>query len=471
MIQADNPLKPPKTIKCAVLWKGGLKDETSMSRTRVRGCRLQGLCWQVVVLWALISVSSMVSISAAPSSSVPLIGAISFKGNQVTRNRVLRQQLLIKVGQPLVPAAVEASRQAIMNLGLFVRVQDHIEPMSDHRVMVVFTVKEKTYTWALPRLGRTPDGDISYGGQIEFDNLYGLNQRLKLVVEQKQIAGGGVSDQQSIEYSTPRFPGTALGFSTKISHSAQRELLYAPDGTAGEYRNDALNLNAAITQWLNQEGPNSGWSGTVGMGASLDDYQYLSGAPGLASSGRTVGVNSGIDYTNVALGEYGYRRGVAYGLGVGLAGRFLGGDYNQIGVSGYYRGYRHLGGKFANLNYRLQFGYSSRSTLSGAAYTLGGADSLRGYVRNSLEGNIFVLANIEYLHPVFGNPVLRGVLFTDVGNAWYRGNADPWQLEPSLGVGLRWHIDWLVNVNLRVDAAYALGQKRYQIYVGSRSMF
>lgn len=419
-----------------------------------------GLCLALCVLS---------TVAAAPASA-PLIGAIRFEGNHVTRASVLRQQLLIRVGEPLVPSRVAASRQAIMNLGLFVRVNDRVEPLSNGRVAVIFAVKEKTYTWALPRLGRNADGDISYGGQLEFDNLFGLDQRLKLIVEQKQIAGGGTADQQSIEYSTPRLPGTAYGFSTNLTHTQQLEQIEAANGSVGEYRNQNLGLNAALTRWLYREGPNTGWSGSVGLGVSQSNYQYVSGAPDLASSGREVAISVGADYTRVALGRYGYRNGVEYGISASVGGPLIGSDYNQAATGGYYRGYQRLGGD-QNLNYQLRFGLSSRSRLLGPAYTLGGAGTLRGYVRDSLEGNAYMLANVEYLHPLFGQPLLRGVLFTDVGNAWFRGDDSPWRLEPAAGLGLRWHITWLVNVNLRVDVAYAFGQHRYQAYVGSNSMF
>lgn len=437
-----------------------------MTRRWRRGIRYACL----LSLAAFVGASTDASASAAPESA-SLIGAIRFEGNRVTRGVVLRQQLLIRVGEPLSQPAVEASRQAIMNLGLFVRVEDRIEPMPDRRVAVIFAVKEKTYVWALPRLGRNNDGDISYGGQLEFDNLFGLDQRLKLIAEQKRIAGGGTSDQQSIEYSSARIPNTAYGFSARVGATEQRERLYAPDGTSGTYRNEVLSLSAGLTRWLDRNGPNSGWSGGVGMDVSLVRYRYLAGAPGLAASGRDAGMNVHVDYTRVALGRYGYRRGVEYGLSLGGGGRFIGSDYDQLALGGYYRRYRQPGGGSSNLNYQLRFGFSSRSRLLGPAYTLGGADTLRGYARDSLEGNAYMLANVEYLHPLFGRPLLRGVLFTDLGNAWYRGTAKPWRLDQALGVGLRWHIDWLVNVDLRVDAAYAPGQRRSQIYVGSRSMF
>ncbi|AOU97011.1 hypothetical protein BI364_02430 [Acidihalobacter yilgarnensis] len=428
------------------------------------------LFWWVRALSLAVCVGPLV-VLAAPVGAAPVIGAIRFEGNRVTRDVVLRQQLLIRVGEPLMPSAVETSRQAIMNLGLFVRVQDRVSPMPDGRVAVIFTVKEKTYTWVLPRLGRTADGDISYGGQLEFDNVFGLDQRLKLIAEQKQIAGGGTSDQQSVEYAAARLPGSAYGFSAKLGATEQRELLYAPDGAEGVYRNRVSTLNVSLTRWLNRDGLNSGWSTGLGLGVSEIGYRYLSGRPGLAASGREVGVNTNIGYTRVRLGRYGYRQGVEYGLSLGAGGRLIGSHYSQLGVGGYYRRYRRSEGGAENLNYQLRFGFSSRTSSLGPAYTLGGADTLRGYVRDSLEGNAYVLANVEYLHPMFGRPLLRGVLFTDLGNAWYRGDSAPWRLDPAFGVGVRWHIDWLVNVDLRVDMAYAVGQRRYQVYAGSRSMF
>ncbi|MEJ2481531.1 MAG: POTRA domain-containing protein, partial [Acidihalobacter sp.] len=104
-------------------------------------------------------------LAGAAQAEEERIAAIRFAGNEVTRDSVLRQQLTIRVGEPLDPAAVEASRQAIMNLGLFTKVTDSVEHTPKGAV-VTFTVHEKLYTWLLPRLGRNTDGDISLGGEL-----------------------------------------------------------------------------------------------------------------------------------------------------------------------------------------------------------------------------------------------------------------------------------------------------------------
>ena len=408
-------------------------------------------------------------LSAVAQAAQVRIAAIHFAGNAVTRESVLRQQLTIRVGEPLDPAAVEASRQAIMNLGLFTEVTDAVEETPDGAV-VTFTVHEKLYTWLLPRLGRNTDGDISLGGELRFDNLNGLDQRLKFIVEQKNIAGGGTELRKAAEFSAPRLLGTPYGLGASFNETKRRETLYS-GVQQGEYDRRTRSLGLNLSRWLNRDGPNSGWHGDAGLNISRQHYFYRSGTPGLGQSSQDVGVSLGAGYTRVNLRRYDYREGLEYGGGVSVGGPQIGADNYHFSLTGYLRRYLPLSTPNTNLNYQLRAGYSNHSAAAGAGFSLGGADSLRGYERDSVTGDVYLLANIEYLRPLFGQERLRGVLFTDLGNAWSHNDFAPWNLQPSVGAGIRWHIAWLVNVDLRVDGAYALGQKRYQFYFGTKSTF
>lgn len=406
---------------------------------------------------------------AAAQAAEVRIAAIRFDGNVVTRDSVLRQQLTIRVGEALDPAAVEASRQAIMNLGLFAKVTDSVE-QTPKGAVVTFTVHEKLYTWLLPRLGRNTDGDISLGGELRFDNLNGLNQRLKFIAEQKDIAGGGTELRKAVEFSAPRLLGTPYGLGASFSETKHKETLYSGD-LQGEYDLRTRSLGLDLSRWLNRDGPNSGWHGDTGLSISRQYYTYRSGTPGLEKNSQDVSVSLGLGYTRVNLRRYDYRDGLEYGGGASVGGPQIGADNYHFNLTGYLRRYMLLSTPNTNLNYQLRAGYSNHSVAGGDGFSLGGADSLRGYERGSVTGDVYMLANVEYLRPLFGRKRLRGVLFTDIGNAWSHRDFAPWNLQPSVGVGIRWHISWLVNVDLRVDGAYALGQRRYQFYFGTKSTF
>ncbi|WP_455385812.1 BamA/TamA family outer membrane protein, partial [Acidihalobacter prosperus] len=344
------------------------------------------------------------------------IAAIRFAGNEVTRESVLRQQLTIRVGEPLDPAAVETSRQAIMNLGLFTKVTDSVE-QTPKGAVVTFTVHEKLYTWLLPRLGRNTDGDISLGGELRFDNLNGLDQRLKFIVEQKDIAGGGTELRKAVEFSAPRLLGTPYGLGLSLNETKRKETLYS-GVEQGEYDRRNRSLALSLSRWLNRDGPNSGWHGDAGLSVSRQRYFYQSGTPGLAQNSQDVSVSLGAGYTRVNLRRYDYRDGLEYGGGASVGGPQIGADNYHFSLSGYLRRYLPMATPNTNLNYQLRAGYSNHAAAAGDGFSLGGADSLRGYERGSVTGDVYLLANVEYLRPLFGRERLRGVVFTDLGNAW-----------------------------------------------------
>lgn len=73
-------------------------------------------------------------------------------------------------------------------------------------------------------------------------------------------------------------------------------------------------------------------------------------------------------------------------------------------------------------------------------FTLGGADTLRGYEDDEFRGNKMYAATVEYRFPIAKK--VQGVLFTDMGAAWGGTGKIPWYQESrglhySVGAGLR----------------------------------
>ena len=425
------------------------------------------LSWLAVGLFVLWTSPAWAGAAAAKADKVI---EIRFVGNRFTRDSVLRRHLTFRVGQPYDPAQVAASRQALMNLGLFSSVEDQVQ-RTPRGVIVVFRVHEKIYTWGLPLLSRDADGNITYGGQIQSDNLFGLDQTLKLSIKRERLTAGGSQRQQTLDYAAPHVAGSPYDIDTHLNQTLQPRLDVTSGTAQGVYRQRSRSWSLGVSRWLIRQGPGHGWSGSVGVSVSATRYRWLSGTPGLAADRRSAGVSLGVGYTDVNQHAYGYRSGQAYGADLGLGVTRIGRDYPQLSLSGYLRRYRRLTRPYTNFNYRLQGGIAWQSGAVGAAYSLGGSSSLRGYRSGSISGDAFFLANVEYLQPLPGQTRLRGVAFMDVGNAWPLQRIQPWRLESDLGLGLRWNITWLVNVDLRVDCAYALGQRRYQCYFGTHNMF
>jgi outer membrane protein assembly factor BamA len=120
----------------------------------------------------------------------------------------------------------------------------------------------------------------------------------------------------------------------------------------------------------------------------------------------------------------------------------------------------------SNLAFRL-FGYASEGNLVNPVY-FGGLDTLRGYNFRSIHGDQGFFTNIEWRFPLFDNlqtPVfnfgaVRGVVFADIGGAWYDDfedfdlwNSDEGRLEDgvaSYGYGVS--VDW-AGMSMNIDFA------------------
>lgn len=94
-------------------------------------------------------------------------------------------------------------------------------------------------------------------------------------------------------------------------------------------------------------------------------------------------------------------------------------------------------------------GYQGHTVPIYERYFLGGINSLRGFETRSvgpkdpdtgdvIGGNTMLLANAEFLFPLFSQPSLRGLLFFDIGNS-YKGRIDFEDIRRSAGVGIRWY--------------------------------
>jgi outer membrane protein assembly factor BamA len=106
------------------------------------------------------------------------------------------------------------------------------------------------------------------------------------------------------------------------------------------------------------------------------------------------------------------------------------------------------------------------------AFDLGGASGLRGYPRERVEGDAFVVANLEFITPISRLDALRGVVFADAGSVL--GEPDETGLVTSAGVGLRAKLRAFVRVDLRLDVAHGFDGSREgqtRVYAGSEATF
>lgn len=390
---------------------------------------------------------------------------IRFSGNDTTRAEIMLQEMVVRAGDPVDASAIERSRQAIMDLGLFERVETELRPAEGGEGQILeITVVEKLYYLPVPRVNRNADGDISYGLQLRADNMFGLNQALRFTYEETKPASGNSNDGQELrlEYDYPRMAGTPYGLS--IGGSQVHETRDVPDMAGQHYDVDLRTFGFSVTRFLEQYGPSRGWRLSSGMVLRSTDYTYEPGATPLYPNSDQFALTAAARYADVR--NYLYSRaGVAYGYSLEVGVPF---NYQQHQF--YLRQYNLITERpHYSLDYQVQFGFSQGTT---AAHSLGGSGTLRGYPRGTITGDVFFLANVEYLQPLFGYKALRGVVFLDVGNAYPKLSAvDITDLKASIGVGLRYVLKSFVNVQLRLDYGYGLNVGNGKTYAGTKDTF
>jgi len=401
------------------------------------------------------------------------IADIRFVGNRTTRPRIMLQEMFVSAGDPADPDLIERSRQAIMDLGLFRTVQADLLPGDDGPVLYI-SVTEKYYVFPLPSLGRSGDGDISYGADIDLQNLGGRNQRLKIGFERETLRDSRVDEKRtfSVDFEYPRMFGSPWAF--EVSYDLRRTLRDEVRGDRfGEFEEDFHRVRMGASRWLRPIGPSKGWRVRGGLEAIDYEFDFIRGDPDLFFDAREVRLSGGLEFVDIQ--EFAFNRaGIHYGYNIGISDDAIGSDANYVRHGLFLRRYLPITRRpHTNLNIQLRFEHSTGTLFGDAAYELGGSTSLRGYRRETFGGSTLALANFEFLTPVFGRDTLRGALFSDIGNV-FDGIDDIRidDMEASAGVGVRWRLRAFVRTDIRVDVARGLGEEgTTRVYAGTRATF
>lgn len=399
----------------------------------------------------------------SPSTSDKIV-AIRIVGNKTTQARIILQEMVVQPGSVADPRAIERSRQAVMDLGLFKSVRTELLPAPGGKLLQV-SVEEKYYLLPIPRLDRNSDGDVTYGVDLRADNLGGLNQSLKLSrTATRYSAQADTGQDLSLDYSYPRMFGSPYRLDFNISHAIWPDTAIADN--PGLFQHKSFSSRIGVSRLLNATGPSRGWSLGGGLVWRREDYRSDSGAPvPWGYAGKAFGIAASADYYDVRDLLY-TRSGSQYGYSLEVGGAFTGSDYAYARHVMYYRRYTPFGAEpYSNINLNLSAGFSTGRLFGFDTFSLGGSSTLRGYSSETVTGASYALANIEYLRPIFGQRFLRLALFTDIGNAYPENRAfDLTRLHAAAGIGLRWKLKAFVKADLRLDVAYGNSVDGIKVY-------
>lgn len=177
------------------------------------------------------------SIASAQEKTV-IIGEITIQGNQRTKDRTIRRELLFKPGDIIIDSLlnerIEQSKNLVMNTGLFNYAEITSAKQENKKVDILITVAEAWYIYPVPVFelidrnfnvwwvdqNRSLDR-INFGIEFAHLNFTGQNDKLKLTAKY------GYTRSYSLKYSLPFIDKLqTLGIITEISYAQNRELNY-----------------------------------------------------------------------------------------------------------------------------------------------------------------------------------------------------------------------------------------------------
>ena len=375
-------------------------------------------------------------------------------GNKKTRDKVITREFVQKKGKPFNKFLVRRSVERVYNLGFFDDVNVRMLPgdQDPNNVIIEIDVLEhKTGTITLGAGYSKSDGLM---GIIEFgeDNFRGTGDKFKVHWE---IGGKKKYKNYQISYLKPWIDskGTSLGFSFFNREDEYTD--YNEDGNevaeynkksrgfnisfgrqTGEYTRDYLTLESRKDsyKWDSDDSSGYRYDRNAGKGKNWDNGSYNFADDKYVD--KNFGRINSITWQKVYDSRdniYDPTRGRRISYTAQWAGHGLGGDFDFYKFTAEARMYKKLGAKNV-LAFRARGGFIQGDAPYSQLFTLGGADSLRGYEDDQFRGKYMYNATLEFRFPIVKK--VSGVLFTDIGDAWDAPNVSWYNSKKTFNYGV-----------------------------------
>lgn len=400
--------------------------------------------------------------AATEAGEWPRIASLRFEGNKVTRESTLLREIPLVAGDRADPAAVDAGRQALLDLELFREVEARTETREDGRVDLVYRLREKRYLLPIPRVDTSSDGDTSYGLQLRWNNVAGLGHRLNAYAERGEYP----EDRRRREERSLRL-GYDAPFVLRDRYDLRLDLEQVdrviPLDVA-TYDERARRFELLVIEDRRSDRPREGW--IVGAGLLFDDRESTGAAapPSDGTALALVGVATYADERYHVFSETGRRAAFR----IESAASALGSDYSYTRLTADAVHAFALGD--VDAHHSLRWLGSAGAVIAGTGsrdeFGLGGSGRLRGYPSDFLIGNRYAYGAVEYLRPLRWD-WLRLLVVAETGTADddIAGVADG-RVRSSIGIGLRIRVPWFVGVELEVGVAKPLSGGDVRVFAG-----
>lgn len=421
------------------------------------------LLLQTDIAFAQASDSQLPIPATESSTAVPLIREIIFLGNETTQPKTMLREISLRVGEPANAEQIERSRQAIQDLDLFKSVVAQQEPLADG-VRIVFVVKEKWFLLPYPRLSANVDGQYSYGAQLEWNNLRGLNHSLEIEVSQSDSnrEGYGKKNSYSASYYAPFIADSKQNLLLSVGRSTTPR---SNDLTDEPYTETNFTSEALVTRTFSTTAASQGWTVGGGVFYQNQDRYGLGAAPPYGEATALVGT---VEYRDLHLKIYS-EEGSLFKLRTENAINGFVSDYGYSKFVAEYDRYIPIG---RVPHQTLQLSTVIGGNFSGPdevqKFALGGGSGLRAYPRYTYEGNSLYYVSAIYQRPI-GWDWLRVMAGVEAGNVAPKANTVLFQdISADVLLGLRLRVSWFINLEFEAGWAIPLDGSSNGRFFGGR---
>jgi len=379
-----------------------------------------------------------------PIQRGPLVhfGRIEVQGNTKTRDKVIRRELEIVEGDKFSESKLERSRRRVTALGYFERVDMTTQNEADNTVGILVEVAEKPTGTFQVGAGFSSIENFIATAQIQQANLFGNGQTLSF---NGQLSG--IRMLVNLRYYEPYLLDSKVGFTVDLYDQLRVYTAYSQRTRGGAltfgYPLVDPEVGASLTYTLQEDSVSTSATSTFLPGSAPNNSYNRLPLANLFSDGITSSVRPALTYDNrdnrlfPTSGVYLYGSTELAIAALGSTNEFL---RNRLTGRFYYP---LIAGAVLKLNTEL--GMVTSPSPDGVPiftrYFLGGITDVRGFVYRSIGprvpltattdpasvpipfganigGNLMFYYNLELEFPLLEDVGIRGVFFTDAGNAW-----------------------------------------------------
>lgn len=375
------------------------------------------------------------------------ISNFKFTGQKKTKEHVLAREMRQKPGEPFNQKLAQRSCQRIYNLGYFEDVNMKLNPGPDPDTVEVEVMVEEANA-ATVGIGAGYSQSNGFTGQLTFTdkNFLGNGDNLGIRWE----FGGPNSKNYDLSYTKPWLDHKETTMSVNIYDSTSEYSESDKDGREvarydkqrigqeitfsradSEYTRNYLTLKRREDKYKgSKNGPGyyeEGYKGETN-GKSVEERK----AENFGETRSIVFTRTYDSRDNIYDPHKGKRNSYSFELGG------FGGDFSFRKLATDHRYYWELGKRKHVLALDIASGIAWGDMPLSQRFSVGGADTLRGYEDDQFKGDSMLRASLEYRIPIAKK--IQAVAFLDEGYAWDSRTENRFNLgdlKTGVGVGLR----------------------------------